>query len=83
MLLSVTKIFLPYFKSAKYFNIQKYDYKKSNVLGWQLLMIFCSLIKNFVQMLLLQIWAYLRMKICQHNLTLVTLKKNSISGQLL
>ena len=40
------------FKSAKYFNIQSYEFKEINAFDGQLLMIFCSLVKCLVQLLL-------------------------------
>ena len=44
--------FWSYIKSAKYFSIQTYDFKEINLSDGQSLMIFCSLMKSFKQMLL-------------------------------
>ena len=49
--LSLVTNFRTYFKSAKYFNKLKFELKEINV-SVQLLTIFCSIIKNVVQMLL-------------------------------
>ena len=65
--LVMKKLFLLVVLSGKYFSIQTYGFAEINVSGGQLLMMFYSLIKTFVQILLSSNLRLFGKEICHHN----------------